>query len=433
VRSRRRIGVLAGNLNDEYQAGVVRGVRAAAQERGAQVRSFVGGELGGHKHNEPERNRLYDLVGPDNVDALIVLSGAIANLCGKETLAQFCRRFAKMPMCTLSGQVPGIPNILANNGAGVREAVSHLIRVHQRRRIGFIQGPPANQDAEERYQGYLDALAEHGIPVDASRILKGNFSVESGHTAIAGACAEGTSIIDRVDALIAADDCTAIGALRELARRKIAVPRQISVIGFDDVEESRVTTPPLSTIKQPFLELGAEAVRVVCAIFDGEQPPMHITLPTRAVFRRSCGCNGAEAGLSLRPNRSFEVELIARKDVVRAELQRATRGAFRAVPGWDDRILTSFAEHLRSGSNHFLVTFRAMLDSLAQAGAPATAVDSFLTALREQMIACLRQDTELTDHVEDAIRDARLAARSYAPSAGQIPATARDLTRRRAR
>jgi DNA-binding LacI/PurR family transcriptional regulator len=416
-RPRRRIGVLLGDPNEECQAEVLRGVRDGARERGLLLRSFVGGELGSDKHDDRERNSLYGMVGPENVDGLIVMAGAIANFCGRGKLAEFCARFERMPMCTISGELPGVRNVLANNGAGVREALSHLINVHHRRKIGFIQGPDGNQDAHERYRGYVEALTEGGLDLDTSRVMKGDFSIESGECAIAAACTTGT-FGERIDSLMAADDSTAVGALRELARRKIAVPQEVSVIGFDDVQEARITRPPLTTIRQPFPELGAEAVRIVCALLDGEKPPMRTMLPTRAVFRRSCGCQLADGGTSARPpaRRSFEAELIARKDVVRARLQRATRGAFGAVPKWDDRLTTSFAEQLRSGSDQFLVTFRAMLEPLARAGTSAAMVDAVLNVLREQMIACLGQDTELTERLEDLIREARVAARGYSPS-----------------
>ena len=417
-RPRRRIGVLLGDSNEEYQAAVVRGMRQMAKDCGVQLRSFVGGELGSDQGNEPARNLLFGMVGPENVDALIVLSGAIANLCGRGTLAQFCARFAQMPMCTLSGELPGVPNVLADNRAGVREAVAHLVGVHRRERIAFIRGPAGNQDAQERYEAYVAALAEHGIPLDPSRVLNGNFSPQSGETAIAEAC-DARGLVGDIDAVIAADDSTAIGALRELARRQIPVPHRVAVVGFDDVEQAGRSVPALTTIRQPLGELGAEAVRVVCALLDGEHPPMRMTFPTKAVIRRSCGCGGGPAAGSVARRRSFEAELLARRDVIRAELQRATRGAFGAVAGWDERLVMTFAEQVRGRSDPFLRAFRTMLDSLADAGTPPAAIAAAISVLREQMMACLGHDVDLTQRVDELIREARAAASSYVPGRGR--------------
>jgi sigma-B regulation protein RsbU (phosphoserine phosphatase) len=413
-RPRRRVGVLLGDSSEGYQAAVVRGMRQMASDCGVQLRSFVGGEMGSEQGNEPARNLLFGMVGPENVDALIVLSGAIANLCGRGALAQFCARFAQMPMCTLSGELPGVPNVLADNRAGVREAVSHLVEVHRRERIAFIRGPAENQDAQERYEAYVAALAEHGVAFDPSRVLSGNFSPQSGETAIARACDSG-GLIGEIDAVLAADDSTALGALRELARRQIAVPSRIAVVGFDDVEEARASVPALTTIRQPLGELGAEAVRVVCALLDGERPPMRLTLPTKAVIRRSCGCGGGPSDSGSVRRRSFEAELLARRDVIRAELQRATRGALGAAAGWDERLVMTFAEQIRGRSDPFRRAFRTMLDSLADAGTPASAITSVLSVLREQMMACLGHDIDLSARVDELIREARAAASSYVP------------------
>jgi sigma-B regulation protein RsbU (phosphoserine phosphatase) len=423
AKSRRRVGVLLGDSNEEYQAAVVRGMRAMAKERGVQLRSFVGGELGSASGTDRERNLLFGMVGPDNVDALVVMAGAIANLCGRGGLAHFCARFQRMPMCTLSGELPGVPNVVADNRAGVREAVSHLALVHRRTRIAFIRGPIENQDAQERYEAYVSALAENGLAFDPARVFEGNFSPQSGQIAIAEACERKQAFLPGdVDSIIAADDSTALGALRELARRQIHVPQKVSVIGFDDVDEARISVPPLTTIKQPLAELGAEAVRVVCALLDGERPPLRVTFPTKAVIRRSCGCGGGLASQDGQTRRrSFEAELLARKDVVRAELQRTTRGAFGAATGWDERLVMTFAEQVRGGSDAFVRAFRTMLEMLADGGTAPPALGSMLATLRTQMLACLGQDMDLAERVEDVIREARAVAANYAPLGSSGP------------
>jgi hypothetical protein len=118
--------------------------------------------------------------------------------------------------------------------------------------------------------------------------------------------------------------------------------------------------------------------------------------------------------------RSFEAELLARKDVVRAELQRATRGAFGAVSGWDERLVMTFAEQVRGRSDSFLRTFRSMLDSLADAGTPPAAIASVISVLREQMMTCLGHDLDLSERVDELIRKAQVAASSYVPSSGRM-------------
>src|SRR5262249_23207869 len=157
-----------------------------------------------------------------------------------------------LPICTVGDDLPDIPSVRADNRAGVRDAVAHLVQAHGRRRIAFAGGPEGNQDAAERYQAYLDALAEHRLPVEGRRVACGEFSFQGGAATMA-------SILDKlgpedIDAVVAADDITALGAMSALAQRNIQVPRQVSVVGFDDVESARTSSPSLTTVRQHLQE-----------------------------------------------------------------------------------------------------------------------------------------------------------------------------------
>jgi sigma-B regulation protein RsbU (phosphoserine phosphatase) len=418
-----RIGILASDLVDEYQAAVIEGARDSALLAGLNLRCFVGGELGSEATNEAQRNRLYDLVGRENVDALVVMAGAIGNHWPKETLVEFCARFAGLPMCTISGDLPGVPTIIADNRPGVRDAVSHLVRIHNRRRIGFICGPDANQDAQERYGAYVDALAEHQLGLDPRFVVPGDFSFESGESAIRSLFDERKLLPEDIDAIVAADDSTALGALSELAKRKIVVPRQIAIIGFDDVEQSRFSSPPLSTVRQPLRELGAEAVRMLHARLQGAREREGRTiLPTHGVFRRSCGCYGgdAPAGSRIRAASSpvsFEAELVSRRSSIRAELMRASAGSFGVTPDWEDRLITTFAEQLRTGSDRFSSGFATFVDTLVASGIDVAAVHVVITVLRRQMLACLVRDHDMSTRAEDIFQEARIMASEAAERA----------------
>src|SRR5262249_13706181 len=103
---------------------------------------------------------------------------------------------------------------------------------------------------------------------------------------------------------VAADDSTALGALRELEKRKISVPMQIALVGFDDVEEARFSSPPLTTVRQPLREQGAEAIRILVRRLQGGEADMKTVLPTTSVFRRSCGCYSGEAKPVTRANQA---------------------------------------------------------------------------------------------------------------------------------
>ena len=154
------------------------------------------------------------------------------------------------------------PQFRIDNAAGADAMVEHLI-ASGRRRIVHLSGPRGNRDAEERIAGYREAMARHGL---SPRILTGNFEEETGTAAALQLIADA----ERADALFAANDMMAIGAMVAFQRAGLAVPDDIAVAGFDDIPLARFVTPALSTMRVGIAEIGAEAVSRIAAILAGE-------------------------------------------------------------------------------------------------------------------------------------------------------------------
>jgi DNA-binding LacI/PurR family transcriptional regulator len=371
----------------------------------------VGGPLGSSR-TSAERSRIYELVARSNVDALAVVAGSVASECGLERLAAFCARFGDLPLCTIAGELPGAASVAINNQAGMSEAISHLIEEHGRRRIAFVRGPEANQEAEERYSAYRRALADHHILIEARMIAPGDFSVESGARAVELFFDE-RKLGGAIDAIVAADDTTAIGVLGALEARRIEVPSQVAVTGFDDLEESRYCSRPLTTVRQPIRDQGAAAVRLLFNRIEGTAAENRVELSTTTVIRRSCGCYSASSS-STRDSRapgmrsSFEAELIRRRQVMTAELSRAAQGSLTGMPGWNDLLVKSFTDQVQTQSDRFSRAFRSLLSSLLAAGADVSAVHDVITVLRKQMLACLDPDPVLRDRAENMFQEVRL-------------------------
>src|SRR5678816_1151509 len=127
----------------------------------------------------------------------------------------------------------------------------HLIEHHGYRRIAFIRGTESNQEAEERHSAYVAALEEHEIPYDPELVLSGEFTRESGTSAMIELFDTRQVPVGELDAVVAANDYTAFGVIDELSRRRIAVPDQVAVVGFDDMALSRIHSPSLTTVRQP--------------------------------------------------------------------------------------------------------------------------------------------------------------------------------------
>lgn len=299
-----KLGLLVDWLEDDYQNIVLRGAAEAAAERGVGLVCFAGGALGpprGASKSTPEfgapRNAVFGLAGPSNVDGLMVLSGTLANHVGREGLIRFCDGYRPLPMCSIAVALPTIPSIVVDNAAGMRAAIVHLIVDHGFRRIAFVRGPLHNDDAERRYRIYCDVLSEYGLGVDPRLIVGGDFQRASGAHAV-------RELFDvrrvKADAIVAASDYMALGAVEEALARGLRVPEDLAVVGFDDVEEASCSSPPLTTVRQPLLDQGRWAVEVLLDLIHGRPTPDRVLLYTEFVRRSSCGCsrgNGAVAAL----------------------------------------------------------------------------------------------------------------------------------------
>jgi LacI family transcriptional regulator, galactose operon repressor len=177
----------------------------------------------------------------------------------------------------------GIPSVSAANASGARAATEHLLSLGHRR-IGAILGPPDWMASTERLNGYRSALAAAGVLPAAELVVESDFSIESGEEAAAALL----DLPERPTAIFGFNDNVAIGALRAAAAHGLTVPDDLSVVGFDDSEESGLVTPALTTVRQPLAEMGRMAVSLLLRLLDHQRvEAMSIELATRLVVRDS--------------------------------------------------------------------------------------------------------------------------------------------------
>jgi LacI family transcriptional regulator, galactose operon repressor len=175
---------------------------------------------------------------------------------------------------------------LGDNIGGMTALARHLTSQHGYRRLCFVAGPKDAPDAAERYSAFEQAVAatpESGI----DQVVHGDFSEDSGIAA--ARILLGRSSLPQ--AVVCANDQMAIGVLRELQRAGVSIPADVAVTGFDDVYPSRVVEPPLTTVSQPFRDLGSRATRrLLNRVKNPALAPRAEVLPTQVVIRASCGC-----------------------------------------------------------------------------------------------------------------------------------------------
>lgn len=184
---------------------------------------------------------------------------------------------------THSVPVGGVPIVSQDTEREGREATRHLLDLGHRR-IATIIGPRSGSPAGGRLMGYADALQTAGIGFDQDLVASGGWSVAGGYEAMVQLLESGRPIT----AIVCQNDHMAMGAVRALGERGLSVPRDLSIVGCDDVDFARFMTPPLTTVRISFEQTGIAAVRLLIDRLRGDQPiPERITLPSALVVRES--------------------------------------------------------------------------------------------------------------------------------------------------
>jgi DNA-binding LacI/PurR family transcriptional regulator len=413
LRRTTAIGVLTDWLPSGYQLVVLRSVLDAAREHDISVVCFATGVPGGKLWGG---RPLEQLIGSTTVDGLVVLPSTLAGFTDGERV-RFLDSVRPLPLCGIGSELLGASGVFVDGASGLRDAVTHLVRRHGHRRIGFVAGPAHNAEAQHRLAVFQAALAEHSLEIDPRLMLSGDFTIPAGADAIRTLFDERRVPVDEVDALVAANDAMAWGCLDALAARGVRVPSQVAVVGFDDLVEAGGPGVPLTTVRQPVYDLGRKAVELLLAQIAGAAPDRAV-LPTRLVTRRSCGCLEGigrlplgDADLRRRGGLSFEVALLQRHDTILADMERAARGQLGTLGrGWGQRMVTALVDELKGRSPD---AFRLALDdALARVMTvrddPAV-LHEVVSALWRHLIPCVLGDPALRTTVEGLLDGARLA------------------------
>jgi DNA-binding LacI/PurR family transcriptional regulator len=186
----------------------------------------------------------------------------------------------------LHGRLDGcaMPWVDVDNKAGAYQAVTHLIGLGHRE-IGFISNAPMSYSgAQARFAGYKQALREHGLPVREELVRTAAFLPETGQKAVR----ELLALPERPTAVFAASDVVAIGVMSAIQAAGLTIPKDIAVVGFDDIFLAAHTQPPLTTVRVPAYGLGWTAAEVLISLIEGDEASA-VMLETELVIRDSCG------------------------------------------------------------------------------------------------------------------------------------------------
>lgn len=289
------IGFLSGRMDEPYQYSVWRGAEEEARRIGVQLVFFGGQRVRSPVGYEALDNIAFDLAQRTSLSGLIVMANVIGTYLSAREQSDFLNHFGSIPIVTVGVAYEGIEHVMVNNKGSMKTVLDHLINDHQRRNFLFLAGPTAHSESEERKKEFLEyhSLLLPGSPSPV--VLYADFQEYDAYNAMVNFLASGGVI----DAVVAANDHMAFGAMRALSEAGINVPLDVSVTGYDDTENSRFSIPPLTTMRQPTRELGREALqRIAHAIgYKREGIPQGIP-PISFVVRQSCGCSQSELPIS---------------------------------------------------------------------------------------------------------------------------------------
>lgn len=273
LRSRRTnvLGILLADF-EPFSTELLKGASRAVRDTGYELLAYSLGRADAESAGW-ERRSLSQLHGT-------LIDGAV--LC-TPTIVDVPAGLAVVAVDPHAGPT-ALPTVDSDNVAGAIAATEHLIGLGHER-IAFIGGRDDLNSSRERERGYRAAMAKAGLAVDDTLVRMGDYTGEPAARAVADLIAEGQP----PTAMFAANDLSAIGVLHALQSAGLEVPGDMSVVGFDNIPESSMTSPPLTTVEQSIQQMGGRAMMMLIDVLAGNQVPEHVRLPTKLVVRASCG------------------------------------------------------------------------------------------------------------------------------------------------
>ncbi|HEY8721737.1 LacI family DNA-binding transcriptional regulator [Pengzhenrongella sp.] len=276
-RTHGALGVVLPGFSGPYHSGVIAGFEAAAVASRLSVMI-----LGTHLLAE-SNDLVLDMA--DRVDGIAVLGGSVDNGVIDALVRHRC------PVVQVAG-LPrkGVPTVRCESTESVRALTRHLLVDHGFERLAFVGNPVGSPDAAARWLGFRAAHR------DAGRIVPNN-PIRVGHDQGGGMLAAEhlLKMRNRPRGVVCINDENALGVLIAVLGNGLRVPDDIAITGFDDLSTSALTSPPLTTVRQPVRELGARTLETLLTLINaGPEPVADLVLPTEVVLRSSCGCPPAQ-------------------------------------------------------------------------------------------------------------------------------------------
>lgn len=284
----KNIAVLMGSINTENQRHIMDGMIDATKKTESNLYIFTNHS---YRQNNGETARgayqIMELPDYEHFDGVIIAPDTIAY----PPVLSFVMdkiRSSKIPFITLDRPVEGHSCLMTSSRDAQYKTVDHLIKVHGCKDIAYIRGPVGYAEADNRYDGYCDALKDNNLPLKEENVIEGMFTLESGLKAVMQMHQSGL----KPDAIACANDSMALGVVEYYKMVGVSVPGDVLVTGFDNSESAMYSTPSITSVDKNPYELGYKSIYEILDVIGGKESEC-IKVATEPSCRETCGCGTA--------------------------------------------------------------------------------------------------------------------------------------------
>lgn len=282
-----RIGLVLNILNEEYQISIYKSVKKKAEELGLELICFQLENINFSSFTFASRFPSESFFG---LDGILFVTSVIVDGYKINLKSEVEKLWGKIPVVSIGQEVKGVPSLLIQSDASMKQLVEHLILEHGYRSFLYISGSENHHDADMREDIFKKTLEVYKpwYPDLNYYVRRGWFSEHVASVALADFYEENPDA--KVDAIVCASDNMAIGSYKFFQMNQNSKIKECAVTGFDDIPQSAYVIPPLTTVHQPLSEIGEKAVQTLYKLLYHENVPQKSFVESTLVIRNSCGC-----------------------------------------------------------------------------------------------------------------------------------------------
>ena len=284
--SMKKIAVFMGDTSGEFQSEIVEAIEKEVKGKGIGVFVFTNAGVYGANafYTQGEKNIIH-LPYLSDYDGIVVAGDTFGIDNMYEELAGLLQKEAKCPVICLRQRDDRFSNVLVDDYTAMCTMVEHFLEYHGFKRVYFMTGKLEMFDAQRRLLAYIDTMEKHGLKVTPEMVFEGDYWSNMGDAAVEWFLKDPEKW---PEAIVCSNDYMGIAVCNALNKRGIKIPEQICVSGFDDVEDSRYSIPPLTTLQLKCGELGSTAFSLLEELHRTKEEKKNALAKVHPVYRDSC-------------------------------------------------------------------------------------------------------------------------------------------------